>query len=96
MGGSDDELATVEHDDIEVWVIGVEETPEDGLGGGLGGTVADGAAEELAMGSDKAIDTKLLELGDWRRLYECAMGGRGEGPRRRQRRRPLDPLATTE
>jgi hypothetical protein len=63
-GGSDEELTTVKHNICEVFVIGVEETPDDGLGGGLGGTVANGVVEVLAMGSDKATDTKLLELRD--------------------------------
>jgi hypothetical protein len=58
----------VEDDGIEAWDVGVEETLDDGLGGGLGGMVADGAAEESDMGSDKATDTRLLELGDCRRL----------------------------
>jgi hypothetical protein len=66
-GGSDDEVATVEDNGIEAWVIDVEEAPDDGLGGELGGTVADGAAEELAMGSDKATGTRLLALADLRR-----------------------------
>jgi hypothetical protein len=36
----------------------------------------------------------LLELGDWRMLYECAMGGRGEGPR--QRRHSVTVLAADD
>jgi hypothetical protein len=62
---------------------GVEDAP-DGCGGGCGGAVVAGAAE-LAMGLAWESDTRLLGLGDLRRLYECWMGGRGEGPRRQRR-----------
>jgi hypothetical protein len=37
-------------------------------GGGCGGTEVVGVAEVLAMGSAVATDTKLLALGDRRRL----------------------------
>jgi hypothetical protein len=41
--------------------------PDDGCGGGFGGTVMGGATEVWAMGSDKATDTKLLALEELRR-----------------------------
>jgi hypothetical protein len=42
----------------------------DKFGGGGGGNGAEDAAEELAMGSVLAIDTRLSGLGDLRRKHE--------------------------
>jgi hypothetical protein len=75
----DEEL---EATDVVDGVVMRDEGCGSGFGSGFGGTVVDGAAEVLAMGSDEATDTKLVGLVGLRRWYEWRTGGRGEGPRR--------------
>lgn len=63
----DDEAAGADAADAGGGIVAADPDAERG-GGGCGGTEVVGVAEVLAMGSAVATDTKLLALGDRRRL----------------------------